>query len=1712
MHTKGLRGGLFFTLMLLVRAAAQAAEPPAAGTPPGFIWLEGEAARTTFAAGRNDAGRPHLLAGGQWLQVSVDADKVEAGVPAEGVRLDYAFQCARAARYEIWNRVGFEFARSAFEWRVDAQAWQTAAPEELTTDLVELGFWMEVAWLKLGAAELTAGEHHLEIRLAKVRDAKGQWGRLLYASDALCLTAGPFAPNGKYRPDESGRDDADRAATAHVFHLPAAAPGTRSSVRLDGAWEIGRDDEQMPGEVAEPIRELPKQAFWHAIAVPGDKGELRPELRFAHRVWYRTRVAVPAEFAGRACRLEFPGNNLNTTIFVNGVYCGFSRNPFAPFEVDITPGLRAGMTNEIQVGIRDAWYGRSADPARPLKLRKTFNFPVAWFHEGFQDLDYPVWNCPQSGILATPVLVAAGGPVAVADVFVKPAVAAHRLGAEVTVSNPGATAVAGEIRWEAVEDASGETRAVFPPQPFTAPAGGTNVIELSAPAENLQLWWPDAPHLYRLRTTVAVAGAAAADTRETLFGYREWGVAGTQFTLNGVVWHLWADLIGEERSPEAWLAAYRHTDQRTTRLSTAGQAGHDFRWLGLEPPAALEFCDRHGVVVRRNTTLDGETIGSQFSEGDPETRRQQGGSELKLALMRNWREQCVAQVRGERNHPSIQIWSLENEFAYINLINLLGNSPNMDRYEEEITRTHAAVRAADPTRPVMSDGGGATRKNTLGVQGDHYVATLDNRYPDLAYEPFVEGGGRGRWRWDQQRPRFIGEDFFATGINPADYARWGGEIAFQGKAAARGAVTVCYRMLMEGYRWGGHYAGWHLWLGADGGPGQWVANAPRAALVRQWDWTFGGGATVPRTYGLFNDTEHPEPLTFERRFMLGGKETFHRTTTHTVAPGTALKFAEDLPLPSVTSRQEGELRLTVSAGGREVFRDTKTVSVLPPVKAPKLAAGALAVWDPTGETSAWLRELGVAFTPVTGPGSLPAAVKILLVGRDALTEADQSSTALAVQAAAGRVVIVLDQTHPLQYQALPASLEPAPPFRKDDFGTAIPADEGRTAFVEDAAHPALAGLQDRDFFTWGPEEPAGSTAPAHLVYRRAYLKPARGAKSLVQCGPRLAHSALVEVPAGPGVLYLCQLDVGRRLGANAVARQLVVNLLAGATDYHPERAEVAAVLGNGPWAAAAAETGLQFSNAPTPLAAVGDPARRIAFVTATPANLRELAAQPAALEKFLARRGTLVLAGLTPEGLADFNRIVGVPHVLRPFTRERVTFPPVRHSLTAGLTTGDMVQLSGQRMFAWNADEYVAADTFGYVVDLEDLAPFAKSDFPSYDKIVNGFVGSDGWPLIIDFPHPRDGKPFVIQIDLPQPETIVEYTHDPSVNYNPTTKIALSFDGRNRREYALAPNGEAQTFAIDPPQPARRVTLELVSWQVDPAKAANIGIDNIYLKVARSAEWRATVKPLLNIGALVYYAKGAGGVLLCDLNWPEHEAVAQNRQKKLTILATLLRNLHAPFAGGRTVIAGGNLKANPVDLHTRATTYKDERGGFGPGNHTLKDLPTGEQVLAGVKFQLYELATSPVPQVLMLGGGGVPGNLPAAITNISVQQSADALFFLHTAKISRPRDDRERAENKACEIAQYVIHYADGQTARVPVRAEGEVDDFRQTAPRSLPGAQLAWTAPFADHQGNAAVYSLQWNNPRPGVPIASVDLVPGAEHDRGVPALLALTTVTVRN
>ena len=1692
------------SLLLCVCLAAPAVAQP---RNAGFAWIEGEtpvSANVKFQAA--GWGHSEFLSGQKWLQVSIDADKVEKELPAGGAVLEYRFQAPTSGKYEIWNRIGYEFVRSPFEWRVDAGAWARIGPEQLTTDLMELQDWNEVAWLKMGDRPLTPGAHTLFIRLPKTLDDKGRTAKVLYASDALCVHLGAWTPYSHFKPGQDWRDAKDREAAKMVFQAPSAnSTPTPVELSLAGQWEVCRNDEQTPGEVAAPIRDFPAEPRWKAIAVPSDKMQ-KPELVMAHRLWYRTRLNVPAADAGRSFQMIFPQNNLNTTVYVNKIYCGFNKNPYARFAIDITKGVKPGV-NEIWVGIRDAYYGYSANPKDPMKLRRKFNLPLSFSHQGFQELAYPVWGAFQSGILVAPQLVI-GGPVYAADVFVKPSVARKELTAEVTLTNTTAKAVSGTVECRAVsvsEGRAGGTPAWAVALSFSLGAGETKMVTVSkawgrldalpgptrlpkgradaADPSDPKLWWPDSPSLYSLAVLVKPRGAPVDIHYET-FGFREWTIDGIHLKLNGINYHAYGDAHGDG-TPDEWLAAHQKSHQTAMRFWGT-------EWKGMPPEEALSWMDRKGLVVRRQGMLDGEAIGYMAIENDP-ALKELYKSDVKMDLMQNWKDQMVAQVKGERNHPSIMVWSIENEWLYINCINLYAGM--MDKFEAEVAKVSYAVQDADPTRPTMTDGGGATKDQSMPLHGNHYVSGPMQQYPTLAYEDNVEGGGRGRWVWDRLRPRFLGEDFFFAGNHP-ELSAIGGEAVFAGKQAQLPASSLMQRILHEGYRWA-DFAGWDLYVQTSDGDGsQYNSLSPRAVLCREWDWTFGAGQQVKRTLAIFNDTHYDEPITFSWAFTLEGQRVAAQTSLNFVPPGKNMKLEITLPIPDGALRKEGQLALALSVKGQEVFRDVKAVSVLPSLAAvpassglEKLTAESVAVFDPAGGVANYLSKLSVPFTPIANLDALPERAKVLVVGRDALDLTESTSSRLAAYAAGGRAVIVLEQKNPLKFQALPAQIEAAE-------------NEGRAAFAEDLSHPVLRGLQQKDFFAWGPDE---------IVYRNAYVKPQRGGRSLIQCDNLLQNSALVEIPAGNGVLLLSQLALEEKLAGNAVAQKLLANLLVYGAEYKLTYRTVATALEPGSPAAKAVDAvGLNYSKAADPLQAISQPGA-VAVVAATPANLRSLAANPDKVGAFTEGGGWLVLNGLTPEGLADYNKIVGFEHMIRPFKRERVTFPPVRSPLTAGIPTGDVVMYSGQRIFNWQEGNYVVSDEFKYVVDIDEVAPFGKSPFFAYDNITNNFVSADGWPLIINFPINKDNSPFDIPIALQKPQTITEFTWVGNVLYYPQTRLNLIFDGPDgkkvRVELKVEPNAEPQTFRIDPPRTARNLTVQVAEWIVKPNMTANIGVDNIYLKAQRPPGFAERVRPMLNVGGMVEYPRGAGGIVLCNLNFKEAEEVPENANKKRSILATLLRNLKAPFSSGSSVIAGANLKYTPIDLSKQANAFRDEKGWFGDKRFTFKDLPTGKHTFAGVLYDVYDFPTSPVPTAIVLAANGVPGVTQQEVKGIAVNRKASALFFLQAARIDARRNRDEIKQGKKYEMARYVVHYADGQTADVPVYAEIDVEDYRQKSPLPIPGAQIAWTQPYAGTDQTAVAYSKQWDNPRPTVPIQSIDLVYGPESVRGgVPALLAIT------
>ena len=1472
-----------FLLPLLL---IQPAPPLMLANVPEHVWIEGETptkADPIFQSG--GWGRANILSGEKWQFAAVDAQDVAKKVPVEGASTAYAFKVKTPGKYDVWARLGYEFARSPFRWRVGANEWKTVKPDELTSDLMAIADFAEVAWLKLGTIELTAGAHNLEFnvpRPTKLVNGTAEPERLLFGFDCACIMQEPFTPNGRFRPGQVWNYPLDYEAQKALFEFPAVPAntptGTRRTLDMGGTWQIARFDENELVDRAGPIISLPTNLDslkWRGVRVPGDRDAALPDWAYSHRYLYRTKVRVPTDFAGRSFVLRFPNNALISTVFVNGQRVGFSNTPCAAFECDPTSAIKPGAINEIVVGIKDLYYA-IAKTERGQSARYLFNYPHERFHNQgglgpTRFADFPtLFKVRRNGILETPSLVV-GGLQYTADVFAMPSVAKKQLALEVTVQNPTVNPVTVEVR-NSVRDLDvdgGIASAVarkFTAKSITIAPEKAEVVTLTDPWPAPKLWWPDSPHRYVVETTLVVNGKVI-DEKFTPFGFREWGVQGRNFTLNGIPWHFRADLRNNDARPlqsaDQAVKEWRKNGQNMTRF------WGETPWTGTSQDDTLTYFDRAGIPVRRSGIFDGEVASyALVSDGKP-----------NAALFDNWRAQLAAWVKAERNHPSVFIWSLENEITYINAKNFGW----LKDVEPEIKKAVALVQQLDPTRPVMVDGGDALMDQSLSVAGSHYPELDKRDYPDEAYTfdkvstRHLPPKPQDPWPVPQDKPLFIGESFFANGSPPAGYAEIIGESAFLGRKEAARGVTKFARMLSEGYRWNG-VAAFHFWFAEGPDAGHYTAWQPVAVLCREWNTTFAAGTKVVRNLKLFNDTRQTSPITVY--WVLQTKNTpdiqaLRGKKEFTVPPGRAEEFTITLDMPNVPpgAKVDADLVLSCFRDKKEVFRDVKACRVLGlPTKLDGMPAGVVAVWDPANTITDSLRSL-IPFTSVKSLDDITATAKLVVIGPDAVTPALAKDPYWKSLAKSGRKVLIFDQTNPLHNQAIAADLEPT-------------TFTGRIAFPENLSHPAFTGLTADDFFCM-----SGS----HVVYRNAYRKPSRSARSLLQCDAELAATALVEMPVGDGLMLLSQLAIGEK-PTDPVARRLTANLLNYAWNYKKAaRPTAVAMADDDPRRKLLTASGLKFTRTDDVVTTLDK--AEVVVVDATPDNLGKLVAAPDKVKAFTDKGGQLMLWGVTPEALPDFNKLVGFDHVLRPFKLERVTLPVIRDPLLAGLSMRDVALESTEKIYPWAGDRYPVNDTFTHIVDLDDIAPFVTSDkyADGWSKMTNGLTSADSWKFIFYHDQSQAGLRPQWSGQLPQEEEVIGFSVIPNTDYRRITKLRVRFDNRESTAITLTLKPEPglkQDFTL-PGRKCRSITLEPLEW-TDGSKPV-IGIDNLWLKVRRPPDFAQRVVPLCNIGGLVKYPQGNGGIVLNQLKVTDTEANPANGPKKRTVVATLLSNLGAEF-------------------------------------------------------------------------------------------------------------------------------------------------------------------------------------------------------------------------
>ena len=355
------------------------------------------------------------------------------------------------------------------------------------------------------------------------------------------------------------------------------------------------------------------------------------------RAWYRRHFSLPAADAQRRIWLEMDGVYRDSTVFVNGWFVGRHESGYSGVRYDITDVVNCGGDNVVAVHVdasqSEGWFYEGAGIYRHVWLVKTN--PVAIAPDGV--FVYSQFKDEHSS-----------GPAAI-----------HL---QARVRNMHRQSQEVEVAWE-IRSAAGQTMARAR-QSANLPAMETANLGQTTEIASPELWSPELPRLYQLVTTLRSAGQII-DQTVTEFGVRSFGFDPERgFLLNGQPYQLKGTCNHQDHAGVGAALPDRLQYFRIAKLKELG--ANAYRSAHNPPtPELLEACDRLGMLVMDENRLV-------------------GGDTMHL----RWLEE---QVRRDRNHACVAIWSLGNEEFSVQGTPAGGRS---------VAAMQDLVKHLDPTRPV----------------------------------------------------------------------------------------------------------------------------------------------------------------------------------------------------------------------------------------------------------------------------------------------------------------------------------------------------------------------------------------------------------------------------------------------------------------------------------------------------------------------------------------------------------------------------------------------------------------------------------------------------------------------------------------------------------------------------------------------------------------------------------------------------------------------------------------------------------------------------------------------------------------------------------------------------------------------------------------------------------------------------------------------------
>ncbi len=525
---------------------------------------------------------------------------------------------------------------------------------------------------------------------------------------------------------------------------------------LDHGWEFRQSS--TPEEQGSPARRAVPEAVrdeaisqWRPATVPGDihldllAQKLIPDPFYgtneAKLQWissadweYRTRIDLPSTLVTKQhLELVFDGLDAYALVYLNDKLVLTANNQFRVWRIDAKPYVKSG-SNELRVVFpaqdkaaeaiakRDPWYPRNTVPARSYVRKAAYEHGWDW---GPTFITSGIWR---------PVRFEGWDAIRIADFHVK---------------QTDVSAATAHLLAEAEIEASADTKATLEVA-STAPVGavgphtitqnvllhrGKNIITVPLEITKPLLWFPagyGAQPLYNFAATVRIDNRA--DKRMVRIGLRslvlrrevdEWGRS-FEFIVNGIpIFAKGADIIPSDNfanrvTPEKYRSMLQSAKDANMNMVRLWGGGY------YEADEFYDLCDEMGILIWHDFMFGNEW--------------QPGTYGFKL----NVEKEAEDQLRRLRNHPSIVLWSGNNEteigFHWLDR-DKLDPAVRLQMWQDYLALFHSvlarAVTRFDPEVPFWPSSPSADLEQTspdYQSGDDHIWDVWHGRVPFSTYE------------------------------------------------------------------------------------------------------------------------------------------------------------------------------------------------------------------------------------------------------------------------------------------------------------------------------------------------------------------------------------------------------------------------------------------------------------------------------------------------------------------------------------------------------------------------------------------------------------------------------------------------------------------------------------------------------------------------------------------------------------------------------------------------------------------------------------------------------------------------------------------------------------------------------------------------------------------------------------------------------------------